>query len=100
MRFTLLSLLLISVPSSAAENWPEFRGPTGDGHSSAKKLPLNWSDTQNVRWKTAIHGKGWSSPVIWGDQVWLTTATEKGDKCYAVAVDRESGKIVHDLLLF
>ena len=48
---------------------------------------------RNVRWKTAIHDKGWSSPVVWENQVWLTTATEKGDKCYAVAVDRDTGKV-------
>ena len=52
----------------AADNWPEFRGPHGDGHADAKNLPLTWSDTENVRWKTAIHDKGWSSPVVWGNQ--------------------------------
>jgi outer membrane protein assembly factor BamB len=53
-----------------------------------------------VRWKTAVHDKGWSSPVVWGRQVWVTTATENGDKCYAVALDRDTGQVVHDLLLF
>lgn len=100
MRLTLLASLIVALSVLADDNWPEFRGPKGDGHSDATKLPLNWSDTQNVRWKTAIHDKGWSSPVIWGNQVWVTTATEKGDKCYAVALDRDSGKIIHDLLLF
>ncbi|MSR53279.1 MAG: quinonprotein alcohol dehydrogenase [Gemmataceae bacterium] len=100
MRFTLLASLIVALSVLADDNWPEFRGPKADGHSDAKRLPLTWSDTQNVRWKTAIHDKGWSSPVIWANQVWVTTATEKGDKCYAVALDRDSGKIIHDLLLF
>jgi len=100
MRFSLLASLIAALSVFADDNWPEFRGPKGDGHSNATKLPLTWSDTQNVRWKTAIHDLGWSSPVIWGNQVWVTTATKKGDKCYAVALDRDSGKIIHDVLLF
>ena len=63
--------------SLAADNWPQFRGPTGDGHSDAKGLPLTWSETNNVKWKTEIHDKGWSSPVIWGGEVWLTTASDE-----------------------
>jgi outer membrane protein assembly factor BamB len=100
IRFSLAAVLAVSFAALAADNWPEFRGPHGNGHADARQLPLNWSETQNVRWKTAIHDKGWSSPVVWGNQVWLTTATESGDKCYAVAVDRDSGKVVHDILLF
>ena len=84
----------------ADDTWPQFRGPQGDGHSDAKGLPTNWSETKNVKWKTAIHGRAWSSPVIGGNQVWLTTATEDGSELSAVCVDRESGKIVHDLKLF
>lgn len=83
-----------------AENWPQFRGPTGDGHSTARNLPLTWSETNNVKWKTAIHGKAWSSPVIWNDRIWLTTAPEDGTQLYAVCIDRLSGKIIHDLKLF
>ena len=60
--------------SHALENWPEFRGPERNGHSVARKLPLAWSETNNVAWKTAIHDLGWSSPVVWGDQIWITTA--------------------------
>ena len=86
--------------SLAAENWPQFRGPNGDGHSTAKGLPLTWSETSNVKWKTAIHDKGWSSPVIWGSQVWLTTASDEGRLLYAICVDRDSGKILHDLKVF
>ena len=83
-----------------ADNWPEFRGPHGDGHSDATGLPVRWSETDNVRWKTAIHGKAWSSPVIWGDQIWLTTATEDGKQLFAVRVDKASGRITLDRQVF
>ena len=86
--------------ASAGDQWPQFRGPGGDGHSDAKGLPLTWSETNNVKWKTAIHDKGWSSPVIWENQIWLTTATDEGGKLFAICVDRDTGKIVHDLKLF
>jgi len=84
----------------AEENWPQFRGPDGMGHSDAKGLPLTWSETQNVKWKTPIHGKGWSSPVIWGKQIWMTTATEDGKELFVVCVDRDTGKILHNTKLF
>jgi outer membrane protein assembly factor BamB len=81
--------------------WPQFRGPDGLGTSAAaKNLPLTWGENRNVRWKTAIHGRAWSSPVVLGTQVWLTTATEDGRQLFAVAVDRQNGKILHDLKLF
>jgi len=86
--------------AQAAANWPQFRGPLGDGHCEAKGLPLEWSETRNVQWKTSIHDQGWSSPVIWDDQVWMTTATADGKRLYAVCVDRDTGKIVHDIPVF
>lgn len=86
--------------SRADAVWPQFRGPTGQGISQASGLPVTWSETQGVKWKTAIHGKAWSSPVVWGDQVWVTTATEDGRRLSAIAVDRETGRMVHDLKLF
>jgi outer membrane protein assembly factor BamB len=98
--FVLLQLSFVFSSVNAGENWPQFRGPTGDGHSDATGLPLRWSETENVKWKTAIHGRGWSSPVIWDDQIWMTTATQDGHEQYVVCVDRNSGKIVHDVHLF
>jgi hypothetical protein len=86
--------------AQAADNWPGFRGPNGDGTSSATGMPVTWSEQEHVVWKTPIHGKGWSSPVIWGDQIWMTTAPEDGKQLYAVCVDRQSGKVVHDILVF
>ena len=97
---TLALLLLLTLPLSADEPWSEFRGPRGDGSSTAKNLPIKWSEKQNIVWKTAIHDRGWSSPVILGNQIWLTTATRNGHQLYAICVDRTSGKVIHDLHLF
>ena len=82
------------------ESWTEFRGPAGTGLSRSTGLPREWSETRNVAWKTPIHGRGWSSPVVLGSQVWLTTATRDGRELSVIALDRETGKVVHDVLLF
>lgn len=92
--------LLCTAIASADTNWPRFRGPTGQGISDSTGLPLHWNESRNVVWKTPIHGRAWSSPVIWKNQVWLTTATEDGRQRFAVCVDRDSGKIVFDEMLF
>jgi outer membrane protein assembly factor BamB len=82
------------------ENWPQFRGPTGDGHSDAKDLPVTFGEGQRVKWKTALHGKAWSSPVVWGNQIWLTTATETGDALSVMCVNKDTGAIERDEVLF
>lgn len=119
LALSLVATVLLSGSFLLADNWPEFRGPRGDGRADVKTAPTRWSDKENVKWKTAIHGKGWSSPVVWGDQVWMTTADEiPRDKkspppktaeesvsnaeqvtFFAVCVDRKSGKITHDIKL-
>ncbi len=102
-RILLAGVVGVSLGAGAvggAENWPQFRGPEGNGHSDARGLPLTWSETNHVKWKTPIHGKSWSSPVIWGRQVWVTSATEDGRELFALCVDRDSGKITQDLKLF
>lgn len=128
--FRFLSCLLsigLGVSSAArlqATDWTEWRGPGGQGHAASKGLPLRWSEKENVVWKTPIEGRGWSSPVVAGDQIWLTTAietpaspeeTERRLKANtsdqpltllekveyrAVCVNRVSGKVEHDLSLF
>jgi len=87
-------LLCACVAGAQSADWPQFRGPTGQGHSSATGLPLEWSETANVVWKAAIQGRGWSSPVISGGRVWVTTAVraEGGASLRAVAFDAESGR--------
>ncbi len=71
----LASIFLSTLASRAGDagEWPEFRGPTGQGHAAATGLPLEWSDTKNVAWKTPVPGSGWSSPVVGGGRVFLTT---------------------------
>ncbi|MEK6300814.1 MAG: PQQ-binding-like beta-propeller repeat protein [Acidobacteriota bacterium] len=95
----ILLLLFLCLPV-IAEDWPEFRGPTGQGVSAERGLPLNWSETKNVRWKIAIPGRGWSSPAIQGDRIWLTTATDEGKSLRAIAVDRNTGAILQNLEVF
>lgn len=80
-----------------AQDWPEFRGPTGQGLSEEHGLPLTWSETQNVQWKVAIPGKGWSSPAIHGDRIWLTTATDEGKSLRAISIDCDTGALLQNV---
>src|SRR5262245_3165448 len=100
IRLVLLVLFAASAVAVAGDNWPGFRGPNGDGISDARSLVTKWSEKENVKWKTAIHDKGWSSPVVWKDQVWVTTAHDEGKSYYALCLDRKTGTVVHDLHLF
>ena len=86
--------------AASASNWPQFRGPGGDGHAGTSQVPLTWSETNNVKWKTAIHGRGWSSPIVWGNQIWLTTSSEDAKQLFALCVDAITGKILRDQKLF
>jgi outer membrane protein assembly factor BamB len=82
-----------------AEDWPEFRGPSGQGHSAERGVPLEWSET-NVLWKTPVPGRGWSSPVVANGRVWLTTATENGRSLRALAFDQETGRELVNVEVF
>ena len=75
-RLVLSVLLLLAGLTLHADDWPQFRGPTGQGHSAERGLPLSWSETQNVVWKVPVEGRGWSSPVVANGRVWLTTAVD------------------------
>jgi len=89
------------VPASASgENWPQFRGPGGEGHSVEQRVPLTWSETENIVWKAPIAGRGWSSPVINDEQIWLTTADPEGHSLRAICLERKSGWLVHDVEVF
>ena len=81
----------------AADSWPQFRGPDGQGHSTATGLPLTWSGTENVAWKSPLPGSGWSSPVIVGDQIWLTSAMEEGRSFHALCVNKTTGMLTRDV---
>ena len=102
MRMALLFLTVLSTSGSlpGGDHWGQFRGPEGNGHARTEQLPLTWSEDENIVWKTAIHDRGWSSPVVWRDQVWMTTSTREGHSLFAVCVDRETGRIIHDIHVF
>lgn len=101
-RWALVCLLILTPlgAACAGDHWPEFRGSNGAGLAETSGLPLRWGEQENVRWKTPIHGKGWSSPVVWDNQVWLTTATEDGKELFVLCVDGPTGKVLHDIKLF
>ena len=121
----LFILTLIASTTPAADDWSQFRGPDGQGHSAVAGLPLTWSETENVVWKTPVEGRGWSSPVVVGDEVWVTTAlaelaTAEESKrkleslpypvpspevarsvtLKAVCLDRDTGRLVRCMTLF
>ena len=78
--------------SHAVDNWPNFRGPSGQGLTDADtKLPTEWGEDKNVAWKVAIDGKAWSTPVIWGDQVWVSNADVGGARLTAHCFDKNTG---------
>ena len=77
-----------------ATNWPGWRGPSGDGTSPEKGIPLKWSSTENIAWKAAIPGKGHSSPVVWGDRVFLTSCLPEKEQRILLCLDRHTGKII------
>jgi outer membrane protein assembly factor BamB len=102
LLLAVLPLLLSGLLASAATspNWQELRGPERNGHAVAAKTPISWSETNNVAWKTVIHDLGWSSPVIWGNQIWVATATVDGKQMFALCVDAGTGRILHDVKVF
>ena len=93
--------LIFATSTVAAEiSWPEYRGPNHDGSADESNLPLKWDEKNGVRWKIPIHGRGWSSPVVKENQVWITTATPDGKELYALCVDGNSGKLLFDKKVF
>jgi outer membrane protein assembly factor BamB len=98
--FALPGAFLLASASVNAENWPQFRGPTGQGHSAETGIPLRWSATENIAWKTELPGEAWSSPIVWNDRVFVTTATEGGASCRVLALDRKSGVILWNKEVF
>lgn len=99
LSLVLILLLGLTVPA-VGDEWPQFRGPDGQGHAAQTGLPTSWSETQNIRWKTAVPGLGWSSPVVAGQQIWLTTAIDAEQSLRAVCLDRETGIVLHDVEVY
>lgn len=84
----------------AANEWPQFRGPAGDGQTTSRNLPLTFTEAQNVVWQVDIPGQGWSSPVVSEGMIWMATATDEGKSLRAIAVDRKTGALRHNVELF
>ena len=95
LPFACFGSLLVAA-SAGAENWPQFRGPNCQGRSSQTGVPLTWSATENIAWKTPLAGEGWSSPIVWEDSVFVTTAVDSGESCHVVALARKTGKVLWD----
>ncbi|MCL2744470.1 MAG: PQQ-binding-like beta-propeller repeat protein [Planctomycetaceae bacterium] len=107
MKHIILSLLCLLLPCaslsvSASDNWTMFRGSTGQNHSTATGLPVKWNaeNNENLAWKTEIPGSGWSSPIIWDDRIFLTSTTDEGKECRVISVDKNTGKILWNKIVF
>lgn len=102
MKRTALLLGLVAALPVAAGDWPQFRGPGGQGHSPERGLPVEWSETRNVAWKVPVPGRGWSSPVVAGGRVWVTTATavNRDTSLRLLAFDLASGRQTLDVEVF
>src|SRR5437763_8492448 len=90
-------ILLLLATAAPAADWPEFRGPDGQGHSSARHVPIEWSSSKNVAWKKPLPGLAWSSPVLHGGRIYLTTAVSAAAKSLslrAICLDADTGEIV------
>ena len=96
------SLLLLTASLCAKPaSWNQFRGPNGDGDAGDASLPLVFNEGhQNITWKTPVTGKAWSSPVVRDGMVWMTNALLDGKKMWAVCLDFETGKMLHETLVF
>ena len=95
-----LLISIIPVTGWAQQNWTHFRGNKLDGISAATGIPVHWNDTTNIVWKADIAGKGWSSPVVYGKQVWITAAPPDGSEMKVICLDLGSGKEIYNISLF
>ena len=101
--YSLSLLMALSGGFLFAQEWPQFRGPSGNGHATAVSVQTSWSEQEGLAWKTALPGKGWSSPVISGDFIWMTTAVENKNgpiDLHALCVSLKNGKLIHNVKLF
>ncbi|MES2790271.1 MAG: PQQ-binding-like beta-propeller repeat protein [Planctomycetota bacterium] len=88
------------VPTTANTDWPQFRGPDGQGHGVGEKLPSKWSELTNIAWKTDLPGRGWSSPVVQGNNIWVTAAVTEGSSLKLLRVDKTTGKLEQEITVF
>ncbi len=97
---TLALLTALTLCASATDEWPRFLGPTGNNLVGQRNLPVEWSDKSGARWKTALPGEGWSSPVVASERIFCTTAIEEGKSLRALCIDYADGKILWDTEVF
>ena len=83
---------MVEVAGEGAKYWPRWRGPSGQGQVTAGKYANTWSPTRNVKWRVALPGAGNSSPIIWGDHIFLTAAYERGARLSMLAFRRSDGR--------
>lgn len=95
----LLMLPFMKISLAQSSDWTHFRGNRLNAIAAGENIPLKW-DGSTTKWKTEIHGRGHSSPVVFGGQIWVTTATLDGKELYAVCIDFQTGKIIHDIKVF
>jgi outer membrane protein assembly factor BamB len=95
-KFPFCLLVFLSAGRLLAD-WPQFRGPDGQGHSDQKGVPIHWNEAKNVAWKSAVPGQGFSSPVIARNQVWMTSAEAGGKSLRAVCIDQTSGQLLYNV---
>ena len=93
-RFAALFLLLLVSVSTQAADWPAWRGPTGQGFCEEKNIPVTWSETENVKWKVPLAHQGNSTPVIWGDKIFLTQANKGGSERSLLCLARNDGRLL------
>ena len=95
--------VVMAATSAATQQpaWPDFRGTTGQGHADGRDLPLEWSESRNVAWKTMVPGAGWSTPIVVDGRVWITTAVDARDTSLrAVALDAATGRVLVNTEVF
>jgi outer membrane protein assembly factor BamB len=98
--FFLISFLVFSYPAKSQDkNWTYFRGTNLNGIAETENIPLKWDDSV-IKWKIKIHDIGYSSPVVYGNQIWVTTAKADGKEIYAVCIDFNTGKVIYDIKVF
>src|SRR5262245_20322668 len=99
-RILILVFLQFLAGPLCAENWPAWRGPRGDGTSLEKNVPVHWSSTSNIVWKTEIPGTGHASPVVWNGRIFLVTALLDQEQRALLCLDRQSGEILWQKTVF
>ena len=94
MRWAVIAMSLAGASIGFAEEWPGWRGPRGDGTSTETGLPVHWSAAENICWKVPVPGTGHSSPIVWGDRVFITTCREETKERLLLCFDRREGKLL------